>query len=62
MALMYISKLYPSAPLLGVAFSLGANVLIRYLAQEGEQSRLTSACVLACVGSPSIEISSNLTS
>ena len=46
---MYISKLYPDAPLLGIGFSLGANVLTRYLAQEGEQSRLAAGCVLGCV-------------
>lgn len=48
-ALLYISKRYPKAPLLGVGFSLGANVLTRYLAEEGEQSRLRAGCVLACV-------------
>lgn len=48
-ALLYISHLYPKAPLLGVGFSLGANVLTRYLAQEGEHSRLVAGCALACV-------------
>ncbi|KAJ3480947.1 hypothetical protein NLI96_g8005 [Meripilus lineatus] len=47
-ALMWISKMYPHAPLLGVGFSLGANVLTRYLAQEGDQSRLAAGCVLGC--------------
>ncbi|KAI0695893.1 AB-hydrolase YheT [Cytidiella melzeri] len=47
-ALLYISHLYPTAPLLGVGFSLGANVLTRYLAQEGESSRLMSGCAIAC--------------
>ncbi|KAJ7155988.1 Alpha/Beta hydrolase protein [Mycena crocata] len=47
-ALIYISQLYPRAPLLGLGFSLGANVLTRYLAEEGEQSRLSSGCALAC--------------
>ncbi|KAJ7905470.1 Alpha/Beta hydrolase protein [Mycena olivaceomarginata] len=47
-ALVYISQLYPRAPLLGLGFSLGANVLTRYLAEEGEQSRLKSGCALAC--------------
>jgi len=46
-ALMYISTMYPNAPLLGIGFSLGANVLTRYLAEEGEQSRLNAGCVLA---------------
>ncbi|KAJ6513186.1 AB-hydrolase YheT [Mycena sanguinolenta] len=47
-ALMYISKLYPKAPLLGLGFSIGGNVLIRYLAEEGADSLLCSACILGC--------------
>ncbi|KAF8275036.1 AB-hydrolase YheT [Lactarius quietus] len=47
-ALLYISHRYPRAPLLGLGFSLGANVLTRYVAEEGDECRLTSACVLAC--------------
>lgn len=46
--LLYVSSLYPDAPLLGVGFSLGANVLARYVGEEGEDCRLTSACVMAC--------------
>jgi hypothetical protein len=49
-ALMYITHRYPKALLLGLGFSLGANVLTRYLGEEGTQSRISSACVLACVG------------
>ena len=48
-ALMYITHRYPKAILLGLGFSLGANVLTRYLGEEGAQSRISSACVLACV-------------
>jgi predicted alpha/beta-fold hydrolase len=48
-ALLYISHRYPRAPLLGLGFSLGANVLTRYVAEEGEKCRLVSACALACV-------------
>ncbi|KAJ7709929.1 Alpha/Beta hydrolase protein [Mycena rosella] len=47
-AIVFISQIFPRAPLLGLGFSLGANVLTRYLAQEGEQSRLSSGCALAC--------------
>ncbi|KAJ7707641.1 Alpha/Beta hydrolase protein [Mycena rosella] len=47
-ALIYISKLYPKAPLLGLGFSMGGNILIRYLAEEGVNSRLSSACILGC--------------
>lgn len=48
-ALLYISHRFPAAPLLGLSFSLGANVMTRYVAEEGEFSRLKSACVLGCV-------------
>ncbi|KAF7440481.1 hypothetical protein PC9H_000826 [Pleurotus ostreatus] len=48
LALMYISKLYPKAPLLGLGFSLGSNVMTRYIAEEGEKSRLVAGCALAC--------------
>lgn len=48
-AMLYISKTYPNAPLVGLGFSLGANVLIRYLAEEGERTRLRAGCALACV-------------
>lgn len=51
-AVMYIHKQYPRAPLIGIGFSLGANVLTRYLAEEGEKSRLIAGCALACVGPP----------
>jgi len=47
-ALFYISQRYPKAPLFGLGFSLGANVIVRYLAEEKEHSRLSAACVLAC--------------
>ncbi|TFK54905.1 AB-hydrolase YheT [Heliocybe sulcata] len=47
-SLMYLSKLYPEAPLIGLGFSLGANVIARYLGQEGNKSRLLSAAVLGC--------------
>ena len=48
-AIFYIAQLYPHAPLLGLGFSLGANILTRYVAEEGESCRLVSACALACV-------------
>ncbi|KAJ7205002.1 AB-hydrolase YheT [Mycena pura] len=48
LALIYISQMYPEAPLLGVGFSMGAGILIRYLAEEGTASRLVAGCALAC--------------
>jgi predicted alpha/beta-fold hydrolase len=53
-ALLYISHRYPRALLLGLGFSLGANVLTRYVAEEGEECRLISACALACVSLSSL--------
>ncbi|KAL4067606.1 Alpha/Beta hydrolase protein [Scleroderma yunnanense] len=47
-AVFYISALFPDAPLLGLGFSLGANVMTRYIAEEGQRCRLRSACILAC--------------
>lgn len=50
-AIWYIAKRYPRARLVGVGFSLGANVLTRYIAEEGMHCRLAAGCVLACVSS-----------
>ncbi|KAL0571898.1 hypothetical protein V5O48_010060 [Marasmius crinis-equi] len=47
-ALMYIERKCPKAPLLGLGFSLGANILVRYLAEEQEKSKLISGCALGC--------------
>ncbi|KAH7338318.1 Alpha/Beta hydrolase protein [Rhizoctonia solani] len=47
-ALSYIQKTYPRARLTGIGFSLGANVLVRYLGEEGEKSRLDAGCALGC--------------
>jgi predicted alpha/beta-fold hydrolase len=50
-ALMYLSKRFPNAPLLGVGYSLGANIITRYAAEEGKNCRLAAACIMANVGS-----------
>ncbi|KZT68995.1 AB-hydrolase YheT [Daedalea quercina L-15889] len=47
-AVMHIANRYPRARLLGIGFSLGANVLTRYLAEEGTHSRLAAGCAVAC--------------
>ncbi|KAI0065353.1 AB-hydrolase YheT [Artomyces pyxidatus] len=47
-AIMYLTYKYPKAPILGVGFSLGANVLTRYIAEEGDACRLISGCALGC--------------
>ncbi|KAI0748022.1 AB-hydrolase YheT [Daedaleopsis nitida] len=46
-AVMFIAKTYPGAPLIGLGFSLGANVLTRYMAQEGMNCRFVAGCALA---------------
>ena len=51
-AVMFIAKTYPNAPLIGVGFSLGANVLTHYLAQEGSNARLVAGCALGSVSPP----------
>ncbi|KAF7312384.1 AB hydrolase-1 domain-containing protein [Mycena indigotica] len=45
-ALTYISSRFPNAPLVGLGFSIGGNVLIRYLAEEGVNSRISAAAIL----------------
>ncbi|KAF9514118.1 hypothetical protein BS47DRAFT_1316969 [Hydnum rufescens UP504] len=47
-AVLYIADKYPKAPLHGLGFSIGANILTRYLGEEGEGSRLSSGVTLAC--------------
>ena len=47
--MLYVRTKYPRAPLLGVGFSLGANVVTRYVAEEGDKCRLVSAVALGCV-------------
>ena len=47
--MLYIAQFYPHAPLLGLGFSLSANILTRHVAEEGESCRLVSACALASV-------------
>lgn len=48
-AILYVRMKYPMAPLLGIGFSLGANVITRYVAEEGDKCRLVSAVALGCV-------------
>lgn len=47
-ALAFIAHKYPNARLHGVGFSLGSNVLTRYLGEEEDATRIHSACALAC--------------
>jgi predicted alpha/beta-fold hydrolase len=45
-ATLYLSHLFPQAPLFGVGFSLGAAVMTRYLGEQGPNSLIEAACVL----------------
>ncbi|KAJ3048639.1 hypothetical protein HK097_010359, partial [Rhizophlyctis rosea] len=46
-ALTHILKHIPNAPLFGVGFSLGANVMLKYVGECGEGCRLTGAASVA---------------
>ncbi|EST04805.1 hypothetical protein PSEUBRA_006106 [Kalmanozyma brasiliensis GHG001] len=48
-ALLLITKLYPNSPLVGIGFSLGANILGRYLGEEGDSTPLLGGVI---VGTP----------
>ncbi|CCO28191.1 hypothetical protein BN14_02184 [Rhizoctonia solani AG-1 IB] len=48
-ALLYIRSQFPSAPLMGVGFSVGANMLAKYLGEEGTSSSLSAGVCLANV-------------
>jgi len=45
-ALLFITAIYPHSPLIGLSFSLGANVLSKYLGEEGDESPLLAG--IAC--------------
>ncbi len=48
LSLHYLHNLFPSSPLHGIGFSLGASVLSRYLGESGSQSLLSSGIALGC--------------
>ncbi|KAJ2071321.1 hypothetical protein GGH13_003429 [Coemansia sp. S155-1] len=39
---------YPQAPLVGVGFSMGANLLTRYLGEQGSKSPLVAGIAICC--------------
>lgn len=47
-AINYIESKHPQVPLYGISFSLGSNMLGRYLGQEGENSKLSGAICVCC--------------
>lgn len=44
----YQHQQYPKARMVGIVFSLGANVMTRYLGVAGDHSSLCAGAVLAC--------------
>nr|CAG8436650.1 9338_t:CDS:2 [Entrophospora candida] len=46
-ALNYIKESIPGAPLMAVGFSLGANLLVKYLGEEGDKTPLIGAASVA---------------
>mmetsp|Transcript_23268 Transcript_23268/g.26676 ORF Transcript_23268/g.26676 Transcript_23268/m.26676 type:complete len:114 (+) Transcript_23268:357-698(+) len=45
-AIEFIQNKFPETPLYGISFSLGSNILTRYLGEEGENSKLSGAVVV----------------
>jgi predicted alpha/beta-fold hydrolase len=45
--LALLAERHPTAPLLGIGFSLGANQLLKYLGERGEQSRIRAAVAVS---------------
>jgi len=47
MALNYIKRTRPNSDLYAVGFSLGANLLTKYLGEEGDKCFLAGACTVS---------------
>ncbi|EEA18944.1 hypothetical protein TMatcc_010508 [Talaromyces marneffei ATCC 18224] len=43
----WLRKTFPNRPLFGIGFSLGANILVNYLGEEGENCLLNAAVICA---------------
>lgn len=44
----YVHHEHPKAPLLAVGTSIGANILVKYLGEEGEKTPLAGAAAICC--------------
>ena len=47
-ALLHIQRAHPRAPVAAVGMSLGGNILVKYLGEEGSECPLQAACVVGC--------------
>lgn len=47
-AIDYIHAKYPNQPIYGIGFSMGSNILGRYLGETGPQSKLSGAICICC--------------
>ncbi|WFD29717.1 hypothetical protein MSPP1_000728 [Malassezia sp. CBS 17886] len=45
-ALLFITKMYPEAPIVGIGFSLGGAILAKYMGQQGRQTPLIGAVTI----------------
>ena len=45
-ALLFLTSILPNSPMVGIGFSLGANILSKYLGEEGDATPLRGAMVL----------------
>jgi hypothetical protein len=45
-AMLYISNLFPDAPIYGIGFSLGAGMMTKYIGTEGHTSPIKAGIVL----------------
>ncbi|KAJ2076939.1 hypothetical protein H4R24_005421 [Coemansia sp. RSA 988] len=44
----YISENFPKSRLVCIGFSMGANILTRYMGEKGDQSKIAAAIVISC--------------
>ncbi|KAJ2809542.1 hypothetical protein H4R20_000044 [Coemansia guatemalensis] len=44
----YISESFPKSRIVCIGFSMGANILTRYMGEKGDQSKIAAATVISC--------------
>ncbi|KAJ1820241.1 medium-chain fatty acid ethyl ester synthase/esterase 2, partial [Coemansia sp. RSA 2598] len=45
----YLSKTYSGTPLGAVGYSMGANILTKYLGEQGKECKLSTAATICCI-------------